>query len=71
MYSLFKSMSIQQWIKEQLPTLGLSILVAELFFKFHSFTLECVGFLCTWFVFDWVIGFLKRLTRKSIKHPCV
>lgn len=71
MYSLVKSMSIQQWIKEQFPALGLSIVVAELFFKFHSFSLECAAFLCTWFVFDWVRVFFKRLTRKPIKHQCV
>jgi hypothetical protein len=26
--------------------------VAELFYKFHSFTLECLAFLATWYVFD-------------------
>ena len=37
-----------------LPSGALALVVAELFFKFHSFTLECLAFLATWFVFDLV-----------------
>jgi hypothetical protein len=32
-----------------------AFLVAELFYKFHSFTLECAAFLVTWLVFDWLL----------------
>jgi hypothetical protein len=35
-----------------LPTGGAALVVAELFYKFHSFTLECLAFLATWLVFD-------------------
>ena len=34
------------------PALAGSIVLAELFYKFHSFTLECLAFLATWFVLD-------------------
>lgn len=30
--------------------LATSLLLAELFYKFHSFTLECVAFLGTWYI---------------------
>jgi hypothetical protein len=30
--------------------LVLSLFIAELFYKFHSFTLEAVAFLATWYV---------------------
>ena len=32
-----------------------SFLIAEFFYKFHSFSLECAAFLVTWFVLDSVI----------------
>jgi hypothetical protein len=43
--------------------------ISELFYKFHSFTLECVAFLVTWFVLDaiekYIRAFLRRLAVKS------
>jgi hypothetical protein len=33
---------------DRLPSLGVSLIVAERFFKFHSFTLECLAFLALW-----------------------
>jgi hypothetical protein len=42
----------QQLLLEQAATCGASLVVAELFYKFHSFTLECLAFLATWYVFD-------------------
>jgi hypothetical protein len=27
-----------------------AFIVAELFYKFHSFALECAAFLCTWYI---------------------
>jgi hypothetical protein len=35
--------------RESIP-FGISLLIAELFFKFHSFTLECIAFLLLWYV---------------------
>jgi len=29
-----------------------ALLIAELFYKFHSFILECMAFLATWLVLD-------------------
>ena len=32
--------------------------IAEFFYKFHSFSLECLAFLATWFVLSWVYACL-------------
>lgn len=37
------------------PSAAAAILVAEIFYKFHSFTLECLAFLATWFAIDLLI----------------
>jgi hypothetical protein len=62
MYTLLRSMSRKRLLSEQLPALTLALAVAEVFYKFHSFLLECVAFLATWFVLDWVI---QRLVGRA------
>lgn len=47
----------------RLPGLCLAFLIAELFYKFHSFTLECGAFLLTWLVIDVLADRLARLVR--------
>ena len=63
MYTLIRSISVQQLCVEQIPALGISLLLAEQFYKFHSFTLECLAFLGTWYVLDWSINRLVILAR--------
>jgi hypothetical protein len=46
-----------------LPGLLLAFVLAELFFKFHSFALECGAFLATWLVIDVVVDALARRLR--------
>jgi hypothetical protein len=40
-----------------------ALLVTEMFYKFHSFSLECIAFLATWLLFDvlieWTMGVAK------------
>ncbi|MEZ4605436.1 MAG: hypothetical protein R2880_10935 [Deinococcales bacterium] len=52
MYSLLQSLRLPRLLSEQLPIVAVSIIIAEIFYKFHSFTLECLAFLATWFVLD-------------------
>jgi hypothetical protein len=52
MYQLLSSLSTRQVLARQTPTLLASFVLAEAFYKFHSFTLECGAFLATWFVLD-------------------
>ena len=63
MYTLFRHLSLRSLLITQAPALLLSFLIAEHFYKFKSFTLECVAFLATWFAIDacltWLAGRLR------------
>lgn len=61
MYTLFRIQSFRQIGTEQLPAILTAGVIAEVFYKFGSFSLECIAFLATWFVFDASIQMLKRL----------
>lgn len=52
MYTLTRLLSRRKLLTEQAPTLIASLIMAELFFKFGSFSLESIAFLGTWFVLD-------------------
>ena len=54
MYSLIQTLGFQQSAKQELAPFIVAFLVAELFYKFHSFTLECVAFLITWAILSYV-----------------
>jgi hypothetical protein len=60
MYSILRSLSTRELVLSELPTFFASFVIAELFYKFHSFTLECLAFLATWSVLgaaaSWVRG---------------
>lgn len=64
MYQLLAGSSVRALVGEHLPTLATSLVVAELFYKFHSFTLECIAFLATWFVLDGAYAMVQRLFRR-------
>jgi hypothetical protein len=61
MYMLLRTLSARQLWVEQLPALATAWLIAELFYKFRSFSLECAAFLVTWFVLDASIQAVRRL----------
>jgi hypothetical protein len=54
MFTLSRCIPLRSLFLEQFPTLSAAMLIAELFYKFHSFFLECLAFLATWFVIDWL-----------------
>jgi len=66
MYTLLSLLPVKRLAYEQVPALALAWIIAELFYKFHSFTLECAAFLVTWFVLDAVI---QRLVLPLFKSP--
>lgn len=66
MYTLIRLLPFKRLAVEQMPALLLAGVIAEFFYKFHSFTLECIAFLVTWFVLDAAIQwFVRRSTRTS------
>ena len=68
MYTLIRVLPIRRLVFEQAPALALALLVAELFYKFHSFTLECVAFLLTWFAVDGVLHLVSAVWPRSTKE---
>ena len=67
MYTLLRSVPTSNLLAMQAPALLASFIIAELFYKFHSFTLECLAFLVTWFVIDALLNAGRNLVtgRKS------
>lgn len=52
---------IGRWLAIEVPALALSLIVAELFYEFHSFTLECLAFLGTWCTLSYLIELVSRI----------
>ena len=52
MYALTRDVPLKESLSRHAPTLAGSMLIAELFYKLGSFTLECLAFLATWYVLD-------------------
>jgi hypothetical protein len=49
----------------QAPALLISFVIAELVYKFHSFTLETLAFLATWFVIDALATTIRGIWLKQ------
>ena len=58
MFRLLSSISAGELFKRQVPVFLVAFLMAELFYKFHSFALECAAFLVTWYVLDGALHLL-------------
>lgn len=57
---------IPGYLVRDLPPFALAMAVAEVSFKFGSFTLECLGFLALWFVLAKLYGLLLRWLTTAI-----
>ena len=64
MFELLRSSTLRQLLARQAPALAISLVVAEMFYQFGSFTLECLGFLATWFVLDAIFALVARALAK-------
>jgi hypothetical protein len=54
MYSYVKTVGVPTFVVREAPAFVVSFLIAELFYKFHSFTLETLAFLATWYSLSWI-----------------
>jgi hypothetical protein len=54
-YTLLRNGLTRESFRSQVPSLAATIVVAESFYKFHSFTLEFLAALATWLVIDFVL----------------
>jgi hypothetical protein len=65
MLSLFSAIPPKRLLIEQLPAFAGAWVIAEFFYKFHSFSLECAGFLLTWAAFEKLLQLFKRPAVRS------
>lgn len=57
MFSLIKQLGFQDALRRESIPLVTAFVIADVFYKWHSFALECLGFLATWYV----LSFLQSL----------
>ncbi|HET9315373.1 MAG TPA: hypothetical protein VFQ51_07265 [Vicinamibacteria bacterium] len=50
MYELVRRLPFSRIALEQVPQLAIALVIAEVFYQFHSFLLEASAFLLTWFL---------------------
>jgi hypothetical protein len=61
MYTLLSHAGLRKsLLAEAAPCAG-SLALAELLYKFHSFTLECLAFLATWFALSYLVSLARDL----------
>lgn len=65
MYAAIREIGIRRFAVEQAPQLLATWLIAELWYKWGSFTLELIGFLGTWVLLDYVVLRIRSLLTRS------
>lgn len=63
MYQMMKSLGVKAAVRQELPAGLVAFLIAEFFYKFHSFALETLAFLATWWLLSWVERVLMRALK--------
>lgn len=64
MFSLIKDLGLRVAVRQEAVPFLIAFVIAELFFKFKSFALECLAFLAVWFVFS----FIQSLVYPRVKE---
>lgn len=62
---MMREVGFRRTLSSEAPYLFLSFIIAEWLYKFHSFTLECLAFLVTWFVLSAAGAWAARLLRSA------
>lgn len=52
MFELIRSSSPRELLTRHAPGMLIAFVIAEIFYKWGSFSLECLGFLATWLLLD-------------------
>jgi hypothetical protein len=65
MYSLVRNLRSPARALQEVGTCAASLVLAEVFYKFHSFSLECLAFLATWVALSGLVDFGTRLRGKG------
>ncbi len=59
MYTLIRHTGVQRALRAEAAPLLLSFVIAEVFYKFHSFTLETGAFLLIWLLLSYAGSAIK------------
>jgi hypothetical protein len=54
MFSLIKELGLRLAMKQEAVPFLIAFAIAEFFFKFKSFALECLAFLAVWFLLSFI-----------------
>jgi hypothetical protein len=65
MYTLVRHLGSPWATVREASSLTVSLVLAELCYKFHSFSLECMAFLATWMALSGLIEVGARLLHKA------
>lgn len=65
MLTLLKQLRSQKTLIAELPAMAIAWLLAEFFYKFHSFSLECAAFLATWLILSAAVSFVADSVRQK------
>jgi len=68
MYVMLRANGLVPTIKLEVPAGITAFAIAEVFYKFHSFALECLAFLATWFVISWIASLACGFFGKRIRE---
>lgn len=63
MYTLVKELGLKKVFVEEAPYLLASLVVAELFFKWGSFSLELIGFFVMWAISSFIGNGLREIFK--------
>jgi hypothetical protein len=67
MYTLIRNLKSKSSVMVEAPSCLASFIIAEVFYKFHSFTLECIAFLATWLVLSTALSWITRQAGRVAK----
>lgn len=65
MLEFIRSLNRNGTLVYQLPSMAAAFLIAENFYKFRSFALECLAFMATWYAIDLAVDILRKLLAKT------
>jgi hypothetical protein len=63
MFTILKIAGLKTVLERELAPYALSLIIAQLFFKWGSFALELVGFVVTWFVLGWILDRILKTSK--------
>ena len=65
MYDTMRRVGVRSFLLRESASLVVALVIAETFYKLHSFTLEAVVFLATWYVLSFAGSRLSRREQEG------